>query len=71
MKAIITTAKDLSANCFEKQHGWDIYFYDELPVGDIYYDTIYLRDPFDNQSISSRAKSTSRMPWGYSIIQRA
>ena len=25
-------------------------------MGDIYYDTIYLRDPFDDQSISSRAK---------------
>ena len=66
MKAIITTAKDLSANCFEK-HGWDI-FYDELPEDDMYYNTIYLRNSFNDQNISSRAKSMSRMLWEYSII---
>ena len=55
MKAIITTAKDLSASVFEK-HGWDIYFYDELPESAPTYDTIYLRDPFNDENIAPYAE---------------
>lgn len=50
MKAIVTTKKDLSIMFFKK-HGWDVYFYDELPDGNIYYETIYLRDPFNDLNI--------------------
>ena len=49
MKAIITTVKDLSADIF-REHGWNIYFYDELPKSAPTYDTIYLRDPFNDES---------------------
>lgn len=55
MKAIITTKKDLSATFFE-QHGWDIYLYNELSGHDCNYDVVYLRDPFNDQEISLRAK---------------
>ena len=55
MKAIITTVKDLSADIFG-EHGWDIYFYDKLPKSDPTYDTIYLRDPFNDENIAPYAK---------------
>ena len=55
MKAVITTKKDLSATFFEK-HEWDIYLYDELSGRNSDYDVVYLRDPFNDQEISPRAK---------------
>ena len=50
MKAIITTAKDLSANIFAN-HGWDVILYSDQTSEPKHYDTIYFRDPFNDESV--------------------
>lgn len=55
MKAVITTVKDLSADIF-REHGWNIYFYDKLPENSMYYDTIYMRDPFNDYNVAFHAE---------------
>lgn len=51
-KAIITTRKDWSAQFFA-QHGWDVFFYDEIPEQNFYYDIVYFRDPFNDERLAN------------------
>lgn len=55
-KALVTTAKDLSSEWFEK-HGWDIILYGSDSKKE--YETVYFRDPFNDDTVSEESVRTS------------
>ena len=57
-KLLVTTAKDLSSDVFEK-HGWDVLQYGLNLSSDKEYDVVYFRDPFNDDTVTKEAVEKS------------